>query len=252
MNNRRRAFTLIELLASLALLSIIVLLLGKVFGNSSRIWKLGNKKVESNISGRVAMEMITRDLSMALIGGVSNAPTLRLQSDKDSFLGGKPESDRLGFVTLNQIAITTNSFNERDFKQVLYRIIPDPARTGRYSLISHYLRSRDNDDFDSVTNLTWWTDWMTHNLTEANSGVIAENVRNFEVFVADSNGVVYSDYDSSVRGIPLYVDLYLEVLGDEDAERASIRGGLDPLVVRATRRYQTRVYLNNRQGYVQQ
>lgn len=246
------AFSLIELLASIAILTIIVSALASIFTDSSATWRLGNKKVESNITGRSAIELMARELSGAAFFGVSNpiAPSLELWSDKDVFIGsGGPESDRLAFMTLEHTPQTPSSFLQRDFKQVLYRVTTNSLKPGTYTLVSHFLRSRNDSDFDAITNAFWWGNFINKAMTPDNSGVIAENVRNFEVFVANSNGEVIANYNSYSNGPPLYVDLYLEVLAEEDAQKAALLPPNDPFTIKATRRYQTRVYFNNRMGY---
>lgn len=244
--HRARGFSLIELLAAIAILSIIVLAMSRIFGDSSKIWKLGNKKLESNVTGRNAIELMARELAGAMISrpGV-NGPSLKLDSDIDSYLG--LSSDRLSFVSLSPNGNPADYI--RDFQQVHYRVIPSNTKPNHYNLVVHYLRVRNNNDFDSPTNSYWWSDFWNKNLSATNSGTLAENVRNFEVFIADQSGTPRANYDTRIHGPPLYIDIYLEVLASDDAAKAAVLGAADPYVNRATRRYQTRVYLANRRGY---
>ena len=58
----RQAFTLIELLAALAVLSMLVVLLFNAFSSSSRIMALGSNQMEKNQVVRAVLQQISRDL----------------------------------------------------------------------------------------------------------------------------------------------------------------------------------------------
>ena len=64
--DNKSGFTLIELLAGMAILSILVLMLGRFFTESSRAWETGTRQADLNNTGRAIMDYVTRELSMAV------------------------------------------------------------------------------------------------------------------------------------------------------------------------------------------
>ena len=58
----RRAFTLVELLVSMSILGLIVVLMGRVFSDSTRACKNGLKHGDQNLNGRVIVDYLAREL----------------------------------------------------------------------------------------------------------------------------------------------------------------------------------------------
>ncbi|MEI8315027.1 MAG: prepilin-type N-terminal cleavage/methylation domain-containing protein [Verrucomicrobiota bacterium] len=72
-NNRhfnRRAFTLIELLAALAVLSMLVIMLFMAFSNANRMMLLGSNQMEKNQVVRAVLQQISRDLERTAFSSV--------------------------------------------------------------------------------------------------------------------------------------------------------------------------------------
>ena len=72
-NKHLQGFTLIELLAGIVILSVLVLFLTRVFTDSTNMWTKGTSRVESNLSGRAAVEFMSRELAGAIFEGNLNA-----------------------------------------------------------------------------------------------------------------------------------------------------------------------------------
>jgi prepilin-type N-terminal cleavage/methylation domain-containing protein len=68
-SHRRKffGFTLTELLIAMAILSALVLLLASLMGGISRAWVTGEQQVETFQDGRAIIEIMSRELSQALI-----------------------------------------------------------------------------------------------------------------------------------------------------------------------------------------
>lgn len=62
----RGGFTLLELLVSMAILSIIVLLTAQIFEQSTVAWNGGARRVEVNMTGRAIADYVAQDLSAAI------------------------------------------------------------------------------------------------------------------------------------------------------------------------------------------
>jgi prepilin-type N-terminal cleavage/methylation domain-containing protein len=62
-----RAFTLLELLVAMAILSIFVVLALRLASDSLAQWERGNSQLKTNLQARLVMEWIERDLQTALV-----------------------------------------------------------------------------------------------------------------------------------------------------------------------------------------
>lgn len=247
---RIAGFTIVELLASVAILIIMVLALARVFGASSMAWRNGNKRIESNNSGRTAIEFMARELSGLLVS--PNRPTMTLDSDIDDYLGMK--SDMLSFVSLSHQAewFTNSAVKFRDVQQVRYRVVPMVGLTNRYALVRYVV-----ERYDEGNSLTKFTSYLTDDwVDEFDSqrwewgSVLAENVRNFEVFITpEGSSTPQSDYDYLTDGPAATIDIYMEVLAEDDAIKASLMPNNATMINAASRRYATRIYVQNRTGY---
>lgn len=249
-NQRRSGFTLIELLAAMAVLMLLVAMLARVFGTSATAWRAGNKRIESNNSGRVALEFMARELAGLIVSPAG--PNMRLDSDFDSYLG--MESDVLSFVTLGHKArvSSTDASKFRDVQQVRYRVVPMVGLTNRYNLVRFVVENFDDGNNTNKFSSYWNPDWVEEfdNQQWEWGQVLAENVRNFEVFitpVGQSNP--QEDYIYTAANPPAVIDIYLEVLAEEDSIKASLIPANNDVLSTLTRRYATRVFVQNRAGY---
>ena len=239
-----RGFSLIELLASIALLVIVTLLMTRIFSSASMAWRNGNKRIESNNNGRAAIDFVSRELAGLIVG--TNYPNLHMDSDEDTYLGRA--SDRITFVTLNHLSEYRGSEKYRDVQQVQYRVIEQPGFTNRYCLMRYVVERVYSASFTSYEDPNW-VDAMD-NLSDSFGNIIAENIRSFEVFVTLTNGAIDADYSyTPAKGPPAAIDVYLEVLAEDDANKASLMPGNTSWIALQTRRYATRIYVENRAGY---
>lgn len=245
--SRTNGFTIIELLAAMAVLLIMVALLSRVFGSAASTWRSGNKRIESNNTGRSALEFMSRELAGLIT--CSNLPTLKLDSDADTILG--MDSDRLTFVTLSHKAEFRGS-KYRDVQQVHYAIAEMPSEAGRYGLYRWVTEDSDSPYFSSYEDPHWYSSMANQSPTVDWCALIAENVRSFEVFITPvGSDTPQAEYETS-DGPPAAIDIYLEVLAEDDALRASLTPSDSTFLNAATRRYATRIYVQNRAGYSEQ
>jgi hypothetical protein len=96
----------------------------------------------------------------------------------------------------------------------------------------------------------------------------AEHIIAFSAYVPVTNGTggMVRNYDSRDHGhtLPLFVDIFVEVLNDKESEQLALimtadpmtrmgmqmTGELDRFIEQNARRYARRVYLRNRVGYM--
>ena len=223
-------------MAAVAVLAIMIVFLANVFSNSSKIWKLGNKRVESNNNGRAAIEFVAHEISSAIVNG-----QLMLQVINSGSAGG----DSLALVSSSGTPqdFTARNFIGRQIKLDAFKVIPSGGASvpGTFSLVMH---NRDTPTLMKILydDPSGWGKTMVDEIVAGNSSVIAENVRSFRVFVYDVAGNTPNNYVSGPgTPPPLFIDIYLEVLAEEDAAKAAAGANSDPFV----HRYQTRVYMPN-------
>jgi len=63
----RHAFTLVELLISIAVMTFLLLVLSEMTGAAGRAWKSGQSRTDAFQSGRTALEIIARELTPAVV-----------------------------------------------------------------------------------------------------------------------------------------------------------------------------------------
>jgi hypothetical protein len=100
-------------------------------------------------------------------------------------------------------------------------------------------------------NPQWWMPRYTENHS---AELLAENVVGFEVWAYDQNGVEQFNYDSITHGPPLYIDVYLELMGDAEVAQLALMWKFNHpdrlnFLEENVRRYSARIYLKNREGY---
>ena len=244
----RRGFTLIELLAAVAVLGLIVAYASQLLSGGMKIWSSGNKKSESNNAGRAAIEFVAREMGAAL-------PSLgmALHSDADDHLGRA--SDRIAFAALSERPGTNtylgSTYFQREVRQVLYKVLKfdhaGPDGSTIYALGCH--NSRSPNTLDCYDNPKWADTYVDYSGANDKFSIIAENVRNFEIFVYDQSGAPVSNFKTSQNGQPFYADIYLEILAADDAVKVSMMGESIDYAQRNTHRYHARVYFTNKRGY---
>ena len=218
---RKSAFTLIELLAAMTILSIMVLLISKVFAESTKMWQLGTKRVESNTDGRAVMDVMVREISAMLCDNQTGPLGFRLDSKHFNVMG--MESDMIAFVSSDQVAEIRSS-NYRQAIEVVYEVQADPNNEGRYRLVRWGVEKFDGG-FTAYKPGGFPTTLFHTGFDPNWAVVLAENVRTIEFWAYDTNSQHHADYRSSAYGRPAWVDIYLEMLGEDDAIKASVMSG---------------------------
>lgn len=284
---RNRGFTLIELLVSMGILAIIVLMMARVFTETSNAWSTGTKRVYEAQEGRVIMDFLVQEMSQAIaddlvsfkIHSTPNPPN----SDSLSVSAYGLESDSICFVAATRpppystmlravphymyfvdymTDFDGNPMDESHPEGPRYRLARLRKTAATHSSPENLARS-------AYQNPEWWKPnlWREPILPFAtqNRETIAENVAGFEVWAAkgslieqgEMNPDVYfiEGYDSVDEGEPpLWVDIYLMLLGEPEAIRAAdlwrnTHPDREDFVDRSTRRYSARIYFRNREGY---
>ena len=275
--SRRSAagFTLMEIMAAMAILMVIVLMIGRIFTDSNKIWKIGTKRAGSLGEGRAVMDFLVRELSQAFS---DTNVSFRLNSENPIYgvtayrAPDGMHSDELFFVT----AVRTPEYSDmrRAAPHHIYFITNmwDQAEQpipNRYTLVrcrktgSTHKTPEYRED-SAYNDREWWRNFNP--VIRYIGGVsqdmepIAENIAGFEVWAwSESKGKYDYNYDSNDNEgkLPLWVDIYLELFSEEESIQMATLWAVDPSAGGAadqyreknSRRYAARVFFPNRLGY---
>lgn len=213
---RSSAFTLIEVLVSMAIITVIVFMVANMFYDTSLAWDIGAEKAELTTAGRSAVDFMTRELSQAVAGPIDSA-----ESGAAPCLPFRVEAvNQIAFLALSQ----EPSANTRALRGVGFRLYEDKLK---YARITEALEC-----YKSVCSLDIPTGATEHTLID--------NVRSLEFIVYENLAGIQSETGVGAgtvltNSLPAAVDIFLEVV--------SGHGGV--------KQFSTRVYFQNRQGYLE-
>ena len=246
---KQSAFTLLELVASIAILGVVVTLMALLFADSETAWKLGTDRARTASSARTALDTIVHDLEQAVADSKLTF-CVWMDLDTNSVSYGS-DNDQLAFVSLQNDSADGNrtAVGIRYWVRQMTNAAGVPL--GRYELVRGYDVPGTYSDDVYISPLWYRAPAPTF------SGVVAENVAAFVVGAGDGDGVLRPSYVSTNAlnhdRLPSYVDVYLELLDDDVARRAAKMSQLGQdcrgFVDTHARRYTTRVYFHSYEGY---
>ncbi len=191
MKRNRQAFTLIEVLAAMAVLAILVLALMRIFGEASRAFQRSTTTVMRNAAARAAMDMLARDLEgmviderMACYYEQNTAAIDTFQCDRVSFIttAGEPDDQRSYLAV--EYFVTNNWDRSKGAFDTGYEMWVLKRRTCELKA----LREQGVDPF-SVEDKEWWKQRVGVEAAGQYGGeVIAENVVRFDLYICDESG----------------------------------------------------------------
>ena len=242
-NEGKRGFTLIEVLASMAVLIVILLALVRLFDEASRAYDKGTTSVSRSAAARAAMEMITRDLEGAVID--RGCPFYKEEHTVDTGTASKPGAgfDEFFFVTMEG-----DQNDGRSYQMVHYYVDVYTATNAGVKYRGFRLK-RDTMDSENVKKATgfdllssikpplaWWSTLATS--VYWTRELVVDNIIRFErlyrwmkigeLIQMGSNGWIAMEqgYYSSdevwnwgpfyrpANTPPAYVDIYLQITSD--------------------------------------
>lgn len=245
---RAAAFSLIEVLSAMAILSIIILMVARLFADSTQSWKLGTRRVEQDFNARASLELIGRQLTMAMVDTVL---TMRVKSGPNCLYG--TPSDIVTFASFDQRAEIRNRQPYRDVQQTRYALYAPPTNPPiGYLLLRYVTQNESLSVYRCYEKRNWTSVFDAYPPEYAN--VLAEHVARFNVYVyvpdASGNPVRKNNYDSQTDPPPLWIDVVLFLLDEDDAIRAANLSGTarENYLNRNVRRYVHRAFPHNWPG----
>jgi general secretion pathway protein J len=131
---RSRGLTLLEVLVSIAILSLIATLVYGAFDGMSRTRTSLSQLDERYHQGRSAISRMTRELESAFLS--LHQPALVTQAVRSTVFIGKNEgsSARIDFTSFSHRALGQN-LHESDQNELSYFVVRDPDRSDKYDLV---------------------------------------------------------------------------------------------------------------------
>jgi prepilin-type N-terminal cleavage/methylation domain-containing protein len=278
MRTRRGGFTLIELLASMAILMVIVWVLAAIFRESDRAWAMGTGRVDNNMEGRALIQMIANDLQYAIC---DENMTFIIQDERNKttstsgYITYGHTNSEICFVNLSEDATPSGGDKRRATREMMFYVRTlgddDPVLQHQYRVMrsefsAAMVRSGTERDH-SYYNPDWYIRKQNGATVSRAGKLAAEHIIAFSAYIPSTNGMgMVRNYDSRDHGniLPQYVDIFVEVLNDKEAEQLALimtadpmtrmgmqmTGELDRFIEQNARRYARRVYLRNRVGYM--
>lgn len=232
----KTGFTVIELLAAMTILIFIVLMMTRIFTDVSESWSVGTRRVQTAAEGRVIMDFIVKELTQAIADDVVTFKTYSGPDDNtDNYIpygtnAYGSDSDELCYVAGVRPPPGVSYRNSHQFAYFVAPMLDEynVEMTNRFRLIRTRKTSSLYSSFNNMTNSAYrnreWWKTMTRNIVDRGE-TIAENVAGFEVWAYSEQDQEYAwSYNSARHGnvLPLWLDIYLELLSDADAERAAL------------------------------
>lgn len=221
----RRAFTVLEVLIATAILSVIMLVLFNIFNMASSTWINGEAVIYRNSSARLALDMINREMSQAVI---TTNTAASLYTNCVRFVGTPtgvyftiPIPPAWGYAS--------------DLAQVGYHFSSPPALAGVPTGVTNMIRSYTEPTTANAASGTWnprhngitaTNGMVVVGLTNlfATANVLADHVQMFTFAYYDASGTYYANWDSA-RGVgqsntlPSVVEATMVILDDRIGSR---------------------------------
>ena len=243
---KSHGFTLLELIASIAVLGVVVTLMALLFADSEVAWKLGTDRARTGFTARTALDMLTHDLEHAV------ADDLLSYMQREA-----PGTNLLYEIPNDEIACVSLQHGMPDGQptaiQVHYWLREMTNSHGqpmqRYELVRGLTVPNTDPVRSCLENRSWYE------VKPSSVGVLAENVAALRLVAAEPDGGMNRVYHSTNHAdrLPRYVDVYLELLDEDVAGRAArmIQNNVPctNLVDTHARRYTARVFFHNQDGY---
>ena len=230
-------FTLIEVLAAMAVLVILVLALTRMFVEATNIAKRGNSMLMRNSTMETAMETLLQDAESMMVNERLACSVRADQTDKDGF----------GFDEVYFIGTSGDQDDDMPYEYFHY-FVSDRVSTNatgaayrRFRLIKERMVFAVGDQNSLYAldpkDVRWWE--IANNLDRWDTQVLADNVVRFDVYCTgwDGGGLMggksgIHQFDSTEAHLidgqsysnvpPAAFDIYLEVTGPEVAEESGM------------------------------
>jgi prepilin-type N-terminal cleavage/methylation domain-containing protein len=251
---QRNAFSLIEMLVAMGVLSLMMVFLFNLVGQTLRAWEGGSKQVEAAQAARIGLETMAQDLQFALGGSAvsvvgnttktnivpffsTNNATAKL--GLPAALDLAPSSGQIFAVTPSGSASDTNALYEIGYVSLYVSSANGYAsmRGRRYQLVRHAARGGmasafGRGDFfyaNSLPNQTAAGEWLSEEARafDANQGIRVPFIPNcYQIqfqYASNNNGVLtFTDTWTAGDRLPAGVLVTAKVMDEKTAARVAL------------------------------
>jgi prepilin-type N-terminal cleavage/methylation domain-containing protein len=253
----KRAFSLLEMLVAMAILSLMMVFLFNLVAQTMRAWEGGSKQVEAAQAARIGLEKMAQDLQFALGGSATAPPLTASATGKTNFIPffstnnaiqtlGVPASLPLSPSSGQIFAVAPVAEEKNELYELGYMSIFVTAAQGgegyntmrgrRYFLLRHAVPGTNNaatgrGDF-FYANTAPNNQWLTENVQAISDGnqprrlPLIQNCYQLKFqYASNNNGVLsFSDQWTAGDRLPAGVSVTAKVMDEKTAARiASLR-----------------------------
>ena len=252
MSRPSAGFTLLEMLTAIAVLSLMMVFMFNIAGQSVRAWEAGGRRMETAQAGRIGMNLLASELRYAFAGVATNSGTsaTAVFSNFATFVAtnGLPgeTSDSLAAVPGSQSLFFISPVGPHDadgvpFAEIGYlpmfitkKIGYKSMAGGSYALVRHgFAPGSTNLDYqDFYQREAPDGAWVTTPSAEANNRTpIVDNCVRFSLeFATNSGGTIsWTTNWTGQTNLPLGVLVTMLVLDSKSAAKLSQINGLNVL-----------------------
>ena len=212
MNGRptRKAFTLIELLIAMTILTIIMVMMLRVFISIQNVWKLQVSIAKVQDNSRALLELLERDFN-GLVVSDADSELIPIYINTSHDPNSAANSHMLTFVSNSESQDgATSRMNE-----IAYRFHKEAGQDGRYTIQRQLTSNLDGTNWDFFNMPSNWyiNDGSDPNLASW------ENVIVSSVDTAIAGNSVEQPYRALIT-MTVFDDAYLDDLQQEDRDRS--------------------------------
>ena len=239
-----RAFTLIEMLASMVVLALLVLTMMALVESAADLWRDNEGRTDACREARAALVIMARDLRNAVAGTNVDFMKFNLQSGA---AGTNHGSNVFFLASLPAAAQGTNS--KSDVCEVGYFLALDrtSATTNRTLNLYRYFRNSDHT-FSNMTAASLFTNVATGATGEE---LLARNVVGMTINPVSANAGDWTAFAPTAEApLPEVVEVTLLAIGQDAAKKLETSGSWtdtnSPLIKQTVQTLTTRVNVGNR------
>lgn len=252
LGNKFGAFTIVEMLVSMAVLALLVTMLGTMASSVSRVWQTGNAQSDRRRNVRAIVDLISADLSGALLpvdpAAEPGKPNLQFTLNPSAV----PDAYRHPDALFWQAPVATDQ-SKGDVAQIGYFVQWDLETTPtnpRARLCRFFVNPTDSDSYQIYEDrLNWLNAGIIDEVAPAHNnkvgekgppgwrGLLAEDVIGFWARWRDADHKPVTTYDSrTTMELPRVVEISVVQLDSAAANRVTpeIQEGLAALTHSST------------------
>lgn len=210
----RFAFTLLELLVAISVLSILLVILLQIVQSTTNLWRGAENKIDAYREARAALQVVCSDLKNVV-------PS----ANPDFFRTNLTNSPNIGFLSLKPISAQDTHASKSDICSIGYFLAynnksPVAGNAGRQSYNLYRCFVESNDTFERLKNNAP----EVLNLDPARFEILARNVIYFKVTCFTTNGSGFKKWiPSTENSTPNLVEIKITSINNERTMRFGAR-----------------------------